>query len=461
VPVRARLLFAAFNLTVIALYRGLLDVPSRPLERLLGIALLASLVALALARSSRWPAALLHDLQLALASAIMVLLAAELLWRTAPWLMPQAVRDQLQERDIEEERRAVVEYLDRSPYVKFRPGTLVRSQGYRGSDAEFVYAWTTDRRGFKNPEAVSALERVEIVALGDSFTEGMGVAPEQAWPALLTRAGRPTYNLGVQGYAPTQLAGALRAYGLALSPRTVIVGWCSGSFLRQEAFLDEDAARRNRRFAGGIQTFVEREIRQQRRFVTSVLFQLAYEAVASAVTALKDLFRETRGPAPAAPLVVAEAFRPWAGRIGAVPGWSLEMKWIEGGAPVWRSALGALASIRDQARSIGADVLLVYLPGLGEMYFEKATGRPLPERYLEKIEAAALERFCRQNGLGFVNLSERVRSHVASLSAGSSPSDYPYLTRDAHLSARGHELVAGEILEYLRRHDRGAGMARR
>lgn len=446
------------NLALVGAYRLALDVPSRALERLLALALLSSLAALPLAGRSGRAAALLHNGQLALLSVALVLLGTELAWRAAPSLFPQAIRDQLQERDVEAERRAVVEYLDASPFVKFKPNVRVRSQGYRGTPEEFVYEWTTDARGFKNPPQLGADGPFDVVALGDSFTEGMGVAAEDTWPALLTRAGRRAYNLAVQGYAPSQMAGVFARYAAELGPSLVVVGYCSGIYGREEAFLDEDAARRNRRFTGGIQSSVDREIRVQQRFVTSVAFLKGYSALASGVTAFKDLFRGSRQarPVAAALPIVFEPFRRYAPSFGGVTGFSREIREIETGSREWRRTLEALLAIRDQARALGAPTLLVYLPGRGEMYFEKATGLRLPDRTLEVVEAQALQAFCRANGIGFANPASRIRGYVGGLREDADVRDFPYLPRDAHPSPRGHALIAAEVLEAL-----DAGAARR
>jgi lysophospholipase L1-like esterase len=55
-----------------------------------------------------------------------------------------------------------------------------------------------DSNGFRNPKA---LDKAEIVAVGDSFTYGTGVEPCQAWPYLLGRlSGQSVYNMSFGGY---------------------------------------------------------------------------------------------------------------------------------------------------------------------------------------------------------------------------------------------------------------------
>lgn len=442
---------AVVNLLTLGVYHASVDVPFRPLERALTVAAVSSVAALISQRwSERRLARLLGDVQVALLAILTLLLVLEGVWRLSPSVFPDWVRDRVQERDVDSVRRAVVEYQDESPFVKFRADTLVRSQGYRGTDEEFTYEWRTDRRGFKNPPEVAALDQVDVVALGDSFTEGMGVGVKEAWPTLLTMAGRPTYNLGVQGYAPTQLAGVFRRYGIPLKPRIVIIGYCEGTFAREEAFQDVEAARRGRRFTGAIQQSVDLEIRHQRRFVTTALFEAGYFAFASGVTAFKNLFRP-HGPPPPLTMPLDPTFQRYATEIAYVAGSPARSLPIRERRKVWRDTLQAFLDIRDQSRALGARTILLYLPGRGEMYYERATGRPLPSDSFGRIEAQALEQFAAANDIPFVDPSARIRRHLSALKAGVPQSDYPYLKLDGHMSPRGHELVAEEIVSSLNR----------
>src|SRR6187402_3104755 len=112
---------ALLNLVAIGAYRVLLDVPFRPLERALAAAAISSVAALIALRWPRRRLAWLGDLQVALFAALVPLLALEGAWRLAPGIFPGWLRDRVQEGDIDATRKAVVEYLDESPFVKFRP----------------------------------------------------------------------------------------------------------------------------------------------------------------------------------------------------------------------------------------------------------------------------------------------------------------------------------------------------
>lgn len=85
-----------------------------------------------------------------------------------------------------------------------------------------------DARGFRNPVA---LERAEIVALGDSQTYGTGVRAADAWPRRLEQlTGRSVYGMAFGGYGPAH-ALVLWDEAVALHPDVVLVTFYSGNDL--------------------------------------------------------------------------------------------------------------------------------------------------------------------------------------------------------------------------------------
>jgi hypothetical protein len=79
---------------------------------------------------------------------------------------------------------------------------------------------TTDSRGFRN---AADLDKYDVVALGDSFTEGSRVKDDQPWPVQFARlSGLTVCNLGMSGYAPQHYLAALKDPGLSLQPRQVM-----------------------------------------------------------------------------------------------------------------------------------------------------------------------------------------------------------------------------------------------
>jgi len=85
-----------------------------------------------------------------------------------------------------------------------------------------------DANGFRNP---SIPERVDIVAIGDSHTQGFNVAADESWPAVLSRQlNRSVYNVGVGGYGPLHYE-ILVMRALKMQPRQIVVALYAGNDL--------------------------------------------------------------------------------------------------------------------------------------------------------------------------------------------------------------------------------------
>ena len=130
----------------------------------------------------------------------------------------------------------VIEYLEDSPYIKFKPNTDIKIRFYRGNVNQFQYSWRTDSKGFKNNDTLANLKTVDVVAIGDSFTEGMGVSKNETYPGILNKKGFLTYNLGVQGYSPTQALGSLQQFGSKLMPKFIIAQYTINTYKREKFF---------------------------------------------------------------------------------------------------------------------------------------------------------------------------------------------------------------------------------
>jgi len=85
-----------------------------------------------------------------------------------------------------------------------------------------------DANGFRN---AAVLPQVDVVAIGDSHTQGFNAATAEAWPQRLAeQSGQSVYNMGVGGYGPLQY-GVLVDQALQLQPKQIIVGLYLGNDL--------------------------------------------------------------------------------------------------------------------------------------------------------------------------------------------------------------------------------------
>jgi hypothetical protein len=342
-----------------------------------------------------------------------------------------------------------VQYLNESPYAKFKPGVVVRSQGYRGSDKQYVYEWKTDRLGFKNlDDVLERKEPIQIVVVGDSFAEGMGVATEDIFSSILSRQGYLTYNLGVQGYAPKQIEGSFRLYGLTLKPKYVIIAYCSTTYLREASFFNEQAVLKEIKLTGGIASIdgmENTEIRVKTKHITTAIYLLTKGYFRSArqninnitniFVSLKDRFSDNY------------LLNRYSYEISKVDAEKYDLRDVAQ-SPEWKSTVASFLNIYKMADQIGAKVIIIILPHRGSMYYEEATGKQLPLKTILAIETTLLRDFCEKEHMVFLDPSEHIQRYVSKLTYKQKDL-YPYLEIDGHMSKYGHQLICEEITDYL------------
>jgi hypothetical protein len=387
-----------------------------------------------------------QNLQVVLFTVILLFLCLEIL-KFFPNVLPLSLRNYL----ITDGTKIVkvVEYLNESPYAKFKPGVVVRSQGYRGSDKQFVYEWKTDRLGFKNPDNIlDGKEPIQVVVIGDSFAEGMGVATEDTFSSLLSQQGYLTYNLGVQGYAPKQMEGSFRLYGLNLQPKYVIVAYCSTIYRREPAFFDEQAVIRQRKMTGGISSIDNSEkieIREKTSHLTTAIFLLVrnlYRSSMNNIRNAENMVKTLKNRFDNNYLLSTYSYEIL--EVDNEKYNSQEVKQL----PEWKSTVQSILNVKKMADQIGAKVIVIILPHRGSMYYTKATGKPLPDNTILAVETSLLKELCKEQNMVFLDPSNRIENYVNKLT-DEQKELYPYLELDGHMSKYGHQLLEVEIEDYL------------
>jgi len=450
-PFQIILFFPLFNLIVLSLYIINFDLPKTSvLLKLIIFIFLLSLLSIFTSRSRLLIFKSLYNFQISLFSIICLFFLLETAYKINPNFFPMQLTNHLSSKDIDDIRKAKVEYLDESPYVKFKADTIIISQGWRGTRDQFVYDWKTDKNGFKNLDKISNLRSVDIVALGNSFTEGMGVAIEKVWPSLLMTKGYSAYNLGVQGYAPIQLLGSLKKYGIQLKPNYIIIGYTAHTYGREQIFFDEKKAIEEKRFTGGIQSVVNAEqannigeIKIQARYIFSALWLITKKVrynIKNFVNRLSNL-----------DITLSDKkFNLYKNEVLSIKK-NVANELILSNSNNWQSTLKAFKQIIDISDSIDAKVILLTFPPRSVVYFERATGKKLPKTYSELIEIKLLQEFANENKILFINPKNRLINYVNNLESNFDVKALPYLEIDAHLSNIGHELIAEEILKIVKK----------
>ncbi len=173
---------------------------------------------------------------------IVSILLIELLLFIKPQLIPDRILYKMSNSRVSKRygiNPLVLEKLDHSPWVKFKPNVTITDAIRPHEVNNFVGKWTTDSIGFKNPPNAFLDKQADAITLGDSHVEGVGVSPSQTFASILSSKYKiHTYNLGVQGYGPQQMLGAYSAYGTGLKPKFVVFCY-NGSLFKRAASLQQ------------------------------------------------------------------------------------------------------------------------------------------------------------------------------------------------------------------------------
>ena len=161
-----------------------------------------------------------------------------------------------------------VDFLQEAPFVKFKPNVKVRSQGSRGDD--FTYEWQTDALGFKNNKHsdISNLH-FDYIALGDSFTEGMGVSIDDTWTSKVNQKSKVIiYNAAIQGYSASQMKATYVNLKDRIKHEGIIIGALPTIFVREKIF---DSYKNASLGTGGIRSIVNGGKGAKNSFLTGLI----------------------------------------------------------------------------------------------------------------------------------------------------------------------------------------------
>jgi hypothetical protein len=341
--------------------------------------------------------------------------------------------------------RYEVRVTDDPPQARSYPA---RPAGYPAATVTL----TTDAWGYRNPGPPA---QCDVVAVGDSFTEGLLVSDGQEWPARLgAKLGRTVYNLGMAGTDPEGYRNALASYGLRLRPKVAVL-----MIYQENDFYGVVPAGAAAPSTGlRLKHFVE---------------------TSPVVLGLKHVLVNTLGGVNAdgdVPGLAEVAWMPAAVPEG--PGakyYCLRPKRLLFLHPTeaafrdsygWKSTAEVLRETRALCEREAIHLLLVYapaksqvlLPLLGDRLspqelhaFVALTRRtlPAPEDFARAVHAGidtherVLRRFCDDEGIAFLSTTRPLGQAMAE-------GRQVFFTYDEHWTPEGHELVADLLVEPLR-----------
>ena len=93
-------------------------------------------------------------------------------------------------------------------------------------------SYKSDAHGFNNPDmSIWQTAGVNIVALGDSFTQGYCVPPEKSFMGVIRQRYPSTLNLGIAGNGPLMMLATMREYLDEVKPKIVLWIYCEDNDL--------------------------------------------------------------------------------------------------------------------------------------------------------------------------------------------------------------------------------------
>lgn len=316
-----------------------------------------------------------------------------------------------------------------------------------------------DDAGFCNP-ASSSYQRnpIDLLAIGDSFTYCMTVAPEETWVAVLQQeAGLSTYDLGVGGVGPYEYLEILRHFGLAKHPRIVVMNLYEGNDLR-DASLYHDY--RRARGDAAVQASDPR-VRLRRAFESSWFGRHSY-ATNLLVGGALALANEVDEPDPAGERAgIRKTSIDFHYRLdfgaASVPmnpentdrDEVVHAMLIQRGVVSFELFEPALSRYAALGHEHGFVPVVSYTPAAYTTYAEFArfadpSLAPLLREFSEG-QRAWLARRCRELGLPFLDLTQAMRAAART----ARERELLYFPSNLHLSQAGHRVVAAALRDFL------------
>jgi hypothetical protein len=366
---------------------------------------------------------------------------------------------------------------------EWRYGDIVR-MGYipASVSASVLHRFTfqTDDEGFRNAHV---RPRIDIAALGDSFTDAMTLRIEDAWPTQLEReTGMAVQNYGTAGFGPQQELLALKEYAARHHPHVVVLAYFAGNDLFDaEAF--DDFTRSGGTVRRAVQGWQIKDVvsRADTWFLVSALRATGAwvskleraEARADAAPTRAEPDPETGGLVPASGAsfdrgMFVATVNGRAMRWAFMPPYLNTLTFSQrdlAGRKGWALTQQAIGEMQDVARGIGATMVVmflpfksqVYLPWLAQShaasdlsrelayYLPDNPGAPDVEAMLRNrlAQNRLMRTFCEQQGIPFLDTTD-------ALTTGFLSGENMYFPDESHLNERGHAVVARALAAYLR-----------
>jgi len=286
--------------------------------------------------------------------------------------------------------------------------------------------YRSDSRGFNNPDDVWRSRRVDIAALGDSFTHGFCVPGGETFVDLIRQRDHATLNLGMAGNGPLLMLATLKEYLPSFTPKLVLWFYYEGNDL-----VDLQTERRSALLMNYLRDdFSQPDLARQGDIDRAILAELPRLAAIAADNAR----RHSRNSLVYGLTAFAKLTSL---RRRLLPVIDTDPKAIDAAADFERANVEVFREIMRQAHArVGAwhgHLYFVYLPEWTRYTSYSSWG---------KAKRGAVLDLVRRLGIPIIDIDPIFRMHGEPLSL------FPF-GGVGHYTAAGHRLVADEVLRRL------------
>ena len=284
--------------------------------------------------------------------------------------------------------------------------------------------YESDEHGFHNPKGIWGTNSLDIVALGDSFTQGSCVPSDKNFVSVIREHYPKTLNLGMSGQGPLNTLATLKDYVQALKPNVVLWFFFEGNDVA-DLFYERQSPLLMRYLDGGFsQRLGERQTEIDQALATYIEGEAARSESDSPRKASETLDRARRL------LERLVKLSPLRQRLGLVYGDSPESGLAD--ASVMDLFDRAVRETKATVDRWGGRLYFVYLPERDSCF---DSSRTLADRtqVLSIVEAA---------GIPVIDLYPVFRSQRDPLAL------FPF-RRLGHYNEKGHRLVGEEVLKAM------------
>ena len=354
-------------------------------------------------------------------------------------------------------------------YSEWRFGNIVQTGSIPERVAPGVthrYPVETDAEGFRNAAVRS---KIDVAALGDSFTEG-GMSPaSETWPAQLEKlTGCIVQNYGTAGFGPQQELYALRDYAIKHQPRVTVIAFFAGNDLREaeefnhwQRFGDEAGEEKagwkiTESFQNYETIYIWSILHTGARSILQRNARSAADEAQAPNSAASARFEKGMFSIPVGGKILHFAWAPWyLPRLA----WSRSQFEQSRG---WELARTALVEMNRTCAENGSRFVLMFIPSAEQVYWplaERSLGPTALQEALafytrfwmsvEKIRANGLVQnqmladFCAKENIPMLDLTPALQQKVESGTA-------VYFSDDEHWNAAGQEVAASQLATFLR-----------